>query len=203
MEHSGVDGHEDVDGRKDEAIRGTSFPVGSEGIWTFVFMDMVVFGLIFLVFSVQRVQQFQLYETSQTQLNPVYGFVNTIVLLTSSWAVVRAVGFAREGSAAHLSRSLTSALLLGCVFLGTKIVEYHGKFSSGVSVTTNSFFTFYFFITFLHLLHVLAGMGFMLAFRRNPRPSDSSYVTKLESLGTFWHFVDLLWVFIYALLYLL
>lgn len=194
MERSGLEEHED------DAARRAKFPVGSEGIWTFVLIDMVVFALIFLVYSAQRVQEYQLYEQSQAHLNPLFGFVNTLVLLTSSWAVARAVQAAREGLS---SSSLLAALALGAVFLVTKAIEYVGKFESGISVTTDSFFTFYFFITFLHLLHVLAGMGFMVAFHRGARELDPSYVRKLESLGTFWHFVDLVWLFIYALLYLM
>lgn len=197
MERSSLEEHED------DATDNATFAVGSEGIWTFVFIDMVVFGLIFMVYSSERVHQYTLYEQSQGHLNPLFGFVNTLVLLTSSLAVVKAVQSAREGRADAVRTSLAAALALGCVFLATKFIEYSGEFASGISVATNSFFTFYFFITFVHLMHVLAGMTYMTIFRRGTREADTGYVAKLESLGTFWHFVDLLWVFIYALLYLM
>jgi nitric oxide reductase NorE protein len=197
MDHSSIEEH------REDAARRAAFPVGSEGIWTFVFIDMVVFALIFLVYSMQRVQQFHLYEVSQQHLNPIFGFVNTLVLLTSSWMMVRAVHSARDGFTAQVSSFLSAALVLGCVFVGGKGVEYYQKFDSSISVTTNSFFTFYFFITFVHLLHVMVGMAFMVAMRRGARTLGADYIKRLESLGTFWHFVDLIWLFIYALLYLM
>jgi nitric oxide reductase NorE protein len=185
--------------------RAKAFPVGSEGIWTFVFIDMMVFLLIFFVFTTQRIDQYSLYQEAHHHLNVIFGFVNTVILLTSSLFVVRGVRAARAGFATRVASQLQLALGLGLLFFVSKVLEYYGKFTSGISIATSSFFTFYFFITFLHLLHLLGVMIFVIAYRRGARHgvADRRYVTGIENVGLFWHFVDLLWVFIFTLLYLM
>lgn len=198
--------HGDIEEWESElGTKRTAFASGSEGIWTFIFIDMVIFSLIFLVFTSERVQHYDLYETSHHQLNVVLGFVNTLILLTSSLYAARSVHSARTGHIAQVSSRLSMTLVLGIAFCASKGVEYYTKIESGISISSNSFFTFYFFITFLHLLHVVAGTLFILLFRRKTPElaTDTSYLTGLENVGLFWHFVDLLWVFIYALLYLI
>lgn len=190
---------------RDHPSRRPQFTVGSEGIWTFIFVDMVVFGLIFLTFTVQRIDQYELYQTAHESLNVVYGFINTLILLTSSLFVVRAVGSARLNNFTKMDHYLKLALGMGLAFFVSKSVEYWGKFDAGIGITTNSFFTFYFFVTFLHLLHLLGVAVFMVVYWRRTAVQVSSprYVTGLENIGLFWHFVDLLWVFIFTLLYLM
>jgi nitric oxide reductase NorE protein len=194
-----------IDEDENDAGAIARFPTGTEGIWTFVFIDMVIFTLIFLVYTMQRVQQYHLYEAAHHELSVVSGFVNTLILITSSLYLVKAVRAGRLDDSGQTARYLNVAFGLGLLFCVSKGIEYYEKVQSGIRVTTNSFFTFYFFITFLHLLHVLAGMTFMGAYRRNVKSmkSDRRYVKGLENVGHFWHFVDLLWIFIYALLYLM
>lgn len=203
MTYGGIDEDEDED--EGGANPSSQLPTGTEGIWTFVFIDMVIFGLIFFVYTAQRIQQYALYNESHQQLSVVFGFANTLILVTSSLFMVYAVRAARRGHPAQVSSNLTVAIILGLVFCVSKGTEYYEKIDSGINVTTNSFFTFYFFITFLHLLHVIAGMTFMFAYKRNVGTvgRNPRYVTGLENVGHFWHFVDLLWVFIYSLLYLM
>jgi len=194
-----------TDERAGDGAGGAKLPAGSEGIWTFVFIDMVIFALIFLVCTGQRIQEYRTYEVSHHSLNVVFGFVNTLILITSSLFIARAVQSARAFNASKASVNLTYTIALGVAFCGVKVVEYVGKMESGIGVTTNSFFTFYYFITFLHLLHVLVGLLFISIFRRNvgKLPREAQYVIGLENVALFWHFVDLLWVFIYSLLYLM
>lgn len=177
---------------------------GTEGIWTFVFIDMLVFLLIFFVFMAERHDHFELYKTSQLSLDAIFGFANTLILLTSSWLVVEAIESAKARSPSRVSKQLNLALLLGAVFLVNKVIEYHLKIEAGIGPTKNPFFTFYYFITFCHFLHVIAGMLYLSAFARgSTRCRDSEkYVTGLENVGLFWHYVDVLWIFIFPLLYL-
>lgn len=191
--------------RAGDGIQSAKLPAGSEGIWTFVFIDMAIFALIFFVYTGQRIQEYRTYEESHHSLNVVFGFANTLVLITSSYFVARAVQSARSRNAQKVSMYLTSATALGMTFCCVKVLEYAEKIESGIGVTTNSFFTFYFFITFLHLLHVLVGLLFISIFRKNAGKlqRDGKYVIGIENVALFWHFVDLLWVFIYSLLYLM
>jgi nitric oxide reductase NorE protein len=194
-----------IDEHTNDGVRNTNFLAGSEGIWTFIFIDMVIFALIFFVYTCQRMQEYRLYEESHRSLNVILGFSNTLILLTSSLFVARAVQTARQKDAKKVSPYLTTAIVLGASFCGIKVVEYAEKTQAGIGVVTNSFFTFYFFVTFLHLLHVLVGLLFIGIFRRNAKNlgHDRQYLTGLENVALFWHFVDILWVFIYSLLYLM
>jgi nitric oxide reductase NorE protein len=170
-----------------------------------VFIDMAIFALIFLVFMLERVSNFASYESAQHHLNALFGLFNTLVLLTSSWCVVEAVHCARRRAAEEVATRLTFALLLGFLFVLSKFIEYRAKIMAGIGPATNPFFSFYFFITFVHFLHVVAGMLVINIFRRRAESCRDSktYTVGLENLGLFWHYVDILWIFIFPVLYLI
>ncbi len=185
--------------------RATPRPVGTEGLWTFVFIDMVVFTLIFFVFMTERMGDFQAFQAGQTHLDALFGLINTLVLLTSSWLVVEAVHAARAGQGSRTGGCLAGALLFGGLFVVSKFIEYRAKLHAGIHPATSAFYSFYYFITFVHFLHVVAGMMFLNAYRRRAALGASTprYVVGLENVGLFWHYVDVLWIFIFPLLYLL
>lgn len=177
---------------------------GSEGIWIFVFIDMLIYGLIFLAFLLERSSAASFFRESQTHLNSTIGLINTLVLMVSSWCVVSALDRARTGQWLASRRLLYSCLALGGVFGLLKMLEYWEKFHSSIDILGNSFFQFYFFITFVHFLHVAAGMLVILVLAKgNHIGSAQSRVRNLESAGLFWHYVDVLWVFIFTMLYLI
>lgn len=188
-----------------KSISSTTRMPGTEGIWTFVFIDMMVFLLIFLVFMLERLGNYDLYTQSQLQLSPAWGFVNTLILLTSSWMVFEAVQAAKRKDSIAVSRWLKAAFMLGGIFIVNKIIEYYLKIDAGIYVTTNSFFTFYFFITAIHFLHLIAGMIFLWVYSVSSRKLNISlkYTKQLENVGLFWHFVDALWIFIFPVLYVI
>lgn len=177
---------------------------GSEGIWTFVLIDMIVFLLIFFVFMSERLQHQALYIAGQQQLKEIFGLANTLLLLTSSWMVATAVRCARMHQVGGVTRSLGLAFVAGLAFAVSKVIEYHGKIAMGITPASSSFFTFYFFITIVHFLHVLIGMLFIFHFRRDAvvNGTTPSFLRGLENVGVYWHFVDVLWIFIFPLLYL-
>ena len=177
---------------------------GSDGLWTFVFIDMTIFLMIFLTFMGERLSHVGLYTASQASLNPLFGFANTLILLTSSWCVVRAVDAARSGDAKKVRHNLGFACLFGLVFSLDKCIEYFVEISRGVTPATNSFYSYYFFITAVHFVHVLAGLIFMGYCRSNSRTraGTQSYQIGLENVGLYWHMVDVLWIFIFPIIYL-
>lgn len=177
---------------------------GTSGIWTFVFIDMVIFFLFFGVYVTERQRLADIFLRSQHQLSPLVGLVSTLALLTSSWAMAEAVRALRAKDIARTGRALNWALALGAVFIVNKLFEYGGKFGHGITPLTNGFFTFYFLITGLHLLHVTGAMIFMThcRVRLGVEASALPYRKKLENVGLFWHFVDVLWLFIFPMLYL-
>ena len=176
----------------------------SEGIWTFVFIDMIVFSLIFTVFLSERWRLPALFLADARHLDFRFGLANTLILLTSSLFMAQAVLAARAGLGARVRTQLALCLLCAAAFCVSKFAEYSAKFASGLTPVKDSYFSFYFFITGAHLLHVLAGVVFILHCRATARtgPIDQAYVRKLEGTGLFWHFVDLVWLFIFPLFYL-
>jgi nitric oxide reductase NorE protein len=177
---------------------------GTDGLWTFVFIDMLIFLLIFLTFMEDRLGKVGVYAASQLELDEIFGLTNTLILLTSSWMMAEGVRAARAQAARGVSRYLGLTVALGLIFIANKIVEYTLKVQAGITPATNSFFSYYYFLTFVHLLHVVAGVGFIAYFRRlaPTRTGSLKYQIQLENVGLFWHFVDVIWIFIFPLLYL-
>jgi nitric oxide reductase NorE protein len=179
-------------------------PPGSDGIWTFIFIDMIIFQMIFLMFMGERLRRMGVFVESQRHLNDLVGLLNALILLTSSWVVVLAIRAARMGDGALSYRHLGVAWLLGLAFCINKIIEYYSKVHAGITPASNPFYSYYYFITFIHFLHVVAGMIFIGYCRSHARAraGTASFVTGMENVGLFWHFVDVLWIFIFPLLYL-
>ncbi len=176
---------------------------GVEGVWVFVFADMAVFALMFACFMWDRHESPALFETSRQLLSLNYGGVNTLVLLTSSMLVVHGVDALRNGRARLAPMFLGLATACGIAFVVSKAFEYADKFEAGISVQTNTFFMYYFVMTGLHLGHVVVGTVIIavLALKaRTMRPGSS--VAEYEGGATYWHMVDLLWVCLFPLLYL-
>lgn len=177
---------------------------GEPGIWIFILADMAAFALFFAVFTLSRMVAPALYERSRLALNIDFGVANTIILLTSSWMMVQAVHAARLAHRRRTLLFLMLTLLIGSGFAVTKIAEYSAKFGSGISMLTNEFFMYYFVLTGIHFLHFVLGMiaiAFMLAMARS-RPLDHRFLIWIETVGSYWHMVDLLWIMLFPLLYL-
>ena len=177
---------------------------GTNGIWTFVFIDMIVFLMFCLVYLTERHRLQDVFVEAQHRLTPWVALLSTLALLTSSWCMAEAVHAARRNAPAAVRNWLTSALLLGAFFIANKFVEYGGKFADGITPATNGFFTFYFLITGIHFLHVCGGMVFIGHCRSSAgaEAGTADYTRKIENVGLFWHFVDILWLFIFPMLYL-
>lgn len=177
---------------------------GTNGIWTFVFIDMVIFLFLFLVYVSERNRLTETFLESQHSLSPAIGIISTLALLTSSWCMAEAVHALRRADGQKVALALNGSLVFGALFIANKIFEYSGKLSAGITPVTNGFFTFYFLITGLHFLHVIGGMVFILHCRAKLQyeRSEPGYRKKLENVGLFWHFVDILWLFIFPMLYL-
>jgi nitric oxide reductase NorE protein len=177
---------------------------GEEGTWVFIFGDMTVFAILFGVYLYYRSEQVVLFRESQLRLNQTFGAVNTLVLLTSSLFVVSAVRAMRRQARVLAGRLIYGAMALGVVFVCNKAIEYGQKISHHLVPATNQFFMYFYVMTGLHLVHVLIGLAllmFMVRLTRRPSLTDRE-LGYLEGAGCFWHMVDLLWIIIFPLLYL-
>lgn len=178
---------------------------GVEGVWVFVGADMVFFAMLFVSFMVDRLKSPELYELSRLTLDPDFGGINTLILLASSWFVVVAVQAVREDRLAEVPRWLAAAFLCGFAFGISKAFEYGAKLQAGITPATNDFYMYYFVLTGFHLLHVTAGTVMLMLFwhRARKREFTKDRMVVLECGGIYWHMVDLLWIVLFPLLYLM
>jgi nitric oxide reductase NorE protein len=178
---------------------------GEAGIWVVIFGDMMVFGLMFLTFMYYRRENLSEFETSQMRLNQTYGLVNTLLMLSSSWFVASSVELARRGRRQLASLGFTLALACGLGFSLVKILEYREKIRAGIVIDSNDFYTFYYIFTGIHFLHVWIGIVVLAFMARSTWAGrfTAGKIGHLESGASFWHLVDLLWIALFALLYLL
>ena len=149
----------------------------------------------------QRAQAPQAFLHAQAHLDMRTGVFNTIVLLLSSWSVARCVEAARAGAYPQASRNAFLTVLFALVFLVSKVSEWVAEIHSGNGIATSEFFTFYFFLTGIHFLHLLIGflvLGVVIYQLRDPARRSQNLI---ETGATYWHTVDFLWVLIFALLY--
>lgn len=174
---------------------------GEAGIWVLISGDIVIFSMLFIAFAHYRGQSMEVFQHSQAFLNQTFGLLNTILMLTSSWFVATGVNAARNGAKLVSQRLFLAALVCGLGFLVLKGFEYGEKVRAGLVITTDDFFMFYYVLSGVHALHVLIGTGVLIFMLRHAR-SETVNVTNLESGAMFWHLVDLLWIVLFALLYL-
>jgi nitric oxide reductase NorE protein len=177
---------------------------GETGVWVLIFGDMTAFAAFFGVFVFSRGNDPVLFDESRTHLSVGYAVVNTVLLLTSSLFVAAAVRDFRSGGRQLAPRLILLGAVCGLGFVVNKALEYHDEITSGVTLTTNLFFTFFFTLTGVHLLHLiigLIGLGVMwrLARRTHEKPGN---LLVIEIGASYWHMVDLLWIIIFPLLYL-
>jgi nitric oxide reductase NorE protein len=176
---------------------------GQPDMWALVFFEALLFTAYFTVYMVCRVQNPELYLQSQAQLAPRWGVLNTLVMLTSSYFIARCVQAAREGLYSTALRNVVLTIFLGLIFVGLKVFEWVTEIQQGLTFTTNEFFSFYYFLTAIHFIHLLVGfvvLGVVIYQLQSPARRSQEIV---ETGATYWHLVDFLWVIIFALLYLM
>lgn len=178
---------------------------GEPGIWVLLFGDMGVFTVLFVVYLHQRGANPELFARSQDLLNRAFGMTNTLVLVTSSLLVVLATrAFRRDDWRPYTLPLTIAAACVGACFVVIKAFEYHEKIAAGIALSTNEFFMYYFVMTGLHLAHVIVGLAVLVVLStlaRKPRPSRTNLVF-FEGGACFWHMVDLLWIVIFSLVFL-
>jgi nitric oxide reductase NorE protein len=176
---------------------------GRIDIWIFVMIEAVIFSSYFAAYMLYRTWSPDLYLQSQQQLSQHFGAANTVILLLSSWLMASAVQSAREGRYDTAQNQVWATMWFGAAFIGSKLLEWSSKIAEGYTLTTNGFFTFYYFLTGIHVVHVLLGFGFLAVAIRQMRSTEGRSMPAIEACGIYWHMVDFLWVIIFALLYVM
>ena len=188
------------------------------GMWVFLVTEIMFFGGLFLAYLVYRSTSPIGFQEASNQLNVIWGAVNTIVLIVSSLTMALAVRAAQTSAPPKTQVFWIGAtMVLGATFLGVKVIEYADKFTHHLvpgphfvwagkyPAAAEQFYSLYFCMTGLHALHMVVGLGIMtvIAIMAWKRQFDADYYTPVEVSGLYWHFVDIVWIFLFPLLYLI
>ncbi|MBU9766168.1 cytochrome c oxidase subunit 3 family protein [Mycobacterium sp. TNTM28] len=171
-------------------------------MWVMVLGDLVIFGGYFIIFMIYRTMNPDEFLRAQQHLDITIGVVNTVILLTSSWLVARAVLAARAGRHDVAIRYTYAGGIGGLMFMACKGYEWLVKIQAG-HTNSEMFYSFYYVLTGVHLIHVLIGLIALGVIIRELRIPSRRRSTVVESSAVYWHMVDLLWVIIFGLLYVM
>jgi nitric oxide reductase NorE protein len=166
-------------------------------MWVLIVSEFLVFGAALLAFLAVRASDPATFAAGQAQLDQTAGAVNTMVLVTSGACAALAAEFRKAGHRWAARNWLFAAMALGAVFLVVKGVEYADKAALGIDIETSPFFTFYYLITGFHAMHVLAGIVILGIV------AWADEIRNIETAAAFWHMVDLVWVLLFPVIYLL
>ncbi|MDX8153239.1 cytochrome c oxidase subunit 3 [Patulibacter brassicae] len=173
---------------------------GEPGLWIFLLVDMTIFAVFFGAFLVGRADEPAVFAEGRTHLSVALGTANTLVLLASSLVMALAVRAHRAGDAPRARRLIATVLLGGLLFVAFKAIEWQALLGDGHPPASSSFFTYYFAITGVHLLHLVAGAVVLLVVRARVGAGAASRGL-VEGGASYWHMVDLLWLVIYPVVY--
>lgn len=177
---------------------------GEAGLWVLILGEMSMFAIYFAMFLLDRQDDVPTFRAGQQTLSQGFGAINTVVLLTSSLLVYVALAAVRRGDHVLAPKLFAGALVLAGVFYVVKAFEWSEKLSDGIVPTTDDFYGYYFVITGLHLAHVVVGMAVLavlLVRSRRPDPT-AGQLAVIEGGAVWWHMVDLNWMLLFPLLYL-
>ncbi len=187
------------------------------GMWAFLVTEVLLFGGLFVGYGIMHARFTEAFASAHHHLDRVMGTLNTVILLVSSWTMVMAVSSAKAGKQRNLVRYLTATLVFAGAFLVVKYFEYSHKFHEGLLPgkfysyagphlpEEFLFFSFYFMMTGLHGLHVFAGMIVIAWLLRRALRGDFSpaYYNPVDMGGLYWHLVDMIWIYLFPLMYLI
>src|SRR5262245_29427311 len=186
------------------------------GMWVFLATEVMFFGGMFLGYTIYRMAYAQAFAGASNHLDIWLGTINTAVLICSSFTMALAVRAAQLGQPKAVILALVLAIALGVTFLAIKFTEYYAKFAEHLvpggafnypepfAAAAQIFYSFYFAMTGMHALHMMIGVGLLagLIIRTARGSFSAAYYTPVELVGLYWHFVDIVWIFLFPLLYL-
>jgi len=195
---------------------GQQYEASALGMWVFLATEIMFFGGLFTAYVAYRSAYPGAFGHASNHLDLTWGTINTVVLIGSSLTMALAVHASQVGKRGALVTCLGLTMLLGSTFLGIKAIEYADKFHHGLvpgpaftyqgpdAHQAELFFSLYFAMTGLHALHMIIGLGVLAVLLRQAQRGrfGPAYHTPVELVGLYWHFVDIIWIFLFPLLYL-
>jgi nitric oxide reductase NorE protein len=181
------------------------YPPGDLAIWIFILAELLVFAVFFAAYAFARSGNVALFNTYQDTLDRRAALINTLALITASFFVVRAVAAIREDDSRGCTRWLLAAIGMGLVFVVVKGAEYAHHLGEGIHLGTNTFYMFYLSLTFFHFMHVLLGLVILaaVALKAHRGGYGATEHTGVETGGAYWHMVDLVWLILFPLVYVM
>jgi len=178
---------------------------GNRAVWVGIFAEMTEFALFFLVYFIAKAHYPEQFNQGPLKLNTFAGTLNTFALISSSFFVAKALASIRLNDPKKSIIWLWRAVFCGCIYLVIKIWEYHWNVDQGITTNTNNFYTVYYYLTFNHLLHVFWASGSLLWAIRQLKAGNYTQNNHVgfTAIACYWHMVDLAWVIIFPLLYVL
>jgi len=181
------------------------YPPGGILIWMIIALEFLTFSIALLVFLYQRNGDLALFNNSQMLLNKGLGTANTIALITSGFFMATAMQLLRTGNQKKSLQYILLTIAFGLLFLTLKSFEYQGKLQHGYSFGYNDFFNFYWLLTGFHFIHVLVGiiiLSYMAIKIKQGAYNEHNY-EDVETSAVFWHMCDLIWIFLFPIIYLI
>lgn len=178
---------------------------GDLAMWFFILAELTVFAIFFIGFAITRQLYPDMFQQGQDYLHPAAGGINTVALISSSCMVALSLNAIRQSRHAYAAMLLGAALLMASVYLAVKTWEYNQLLDLGFGLSTNTYFTLYFFITGFHFMHVILGMIILgvMTFRIINGAYQGASLSGFESGACYWHMVDLVWIILFPLLYVI
>lgn len=180
------------------------YPPGGILIWIIIFLELITFGATLIAMIFCGKEEPQIFQNSSNLLNPTYGMVNTLFLLTSGYFMAVSVSELKRKNKQKFKRYLNLTMLFGLFFLILKSVEYYEKIHEGVGIGYNTFFSFYWMLTLFHVIHVVVGLVILVSVYLGVNKKHSTTKTDdIEASAAFWHMCDLIWIMLFPVIYLL
>lgn len=220
VELHGDHAHDDPTLQHHFATKIQQFDTSKLGMWLFLATEIMLFGVLFVGFGLSQSKWPEEFKEAHHHLQRPLGAMNTIVLLISSWTMVMGVLSAKKGKKNALVGYLILTIICACIFLGVKYFEYSHKIEEGLlpgkwysyhetlpehMKGASVFFSFYFMMTGLHGFHILCGVLVLawITIRASKGDFGPNYYTPVDLVGLYWHLVDLIWIYLFPLLYLI
>ncbi len=181
------------------------YPPAGILLWIIIFLEILTFTIGLAVFLYSKNGDYEAFTQSQAMLNKTFGMVNTLVLITGGFMMATSLHQLKSGNNQKSLVWIRGAAMMGLLFLFIKGYEYYDKIGHGLTIDYDSFYTFYWLLTGFHFIHVMVGAVILLFIARGIRKgtySKEDYID-VESGGAFWHMCDLIWLFLFPVLYLM
>ncbi len=180
------------------------YPPGGILIWVLIMLELITFGAGLIALAVSSKSNPEAFHQSRLMLNATYGAINTVFLLTGGYFMAMTVFYAKKDQWEKANSQMPLAILSGVLFLFLKGFEYYEKIEHGLTLGHNTFFNFYWLLTGFHVIHVIIGLVILAFMYFKIKKVDSAFdILDLEAGAHFWHMVDLIWLLLFPMLYLI